>query len=1101
MECEAGRASRRRSWPYSSLLGAFVSVCLAGIALSGPATAAKLVSAKSSEQSGFGRIVLSFDTAVGVKARVGGAILVLTFSEPVAAGPERIASGLPGYVGAVRRDPDGTALRLALQRPYRVSVQEAAEQVFVDLLPENWPGLAPPLPPEIVTELARRARAAEAALKERTPPPAPKSVALELSHGPGRTRLSLRLPTEARPKIGEADGRTTVTLPGAWRIDGQTARGRLAPETGQFEVENDGAGARLIAIPAHGVRLAAEHADETVTVDFLTGAATPPANVKLDETPAQPHAPEPVAERPAPTVNAPPVDVVDAAKPQRAGTGLVFPFKQMPPVALFERAGATWLVFETPEPVAIAQAREPGLSVRGEIRRVGGFALMRVTMPQDRFAELVPVSEPQGWELMAREDPLPSAPLPIDRTNDAKGKAALAVKLPEPRGSVWLDLDGERVAVVTTASVARTGLPKPQRYVDFELLRSRFGLAVLGLSDALTVRAEPEEVRIASETGLVVSEGIRSEEAPVDPADALAIDRKAWETAQLGDVRASLRQDLEAVIGADAPERTPKRLALVRAMIANGLDVEALGALDAAARDDPMVDVDPQTTILRGLIAARMGRVADAETQLSAPAVARSPEARLWRGFARASVGRWKDADEDLRAGQSVLGRYPRDLATAMSLASAESAAELGDWGTVAQVIRDAGDAGTPARHQRFALLKARLGEAHGGNEAALAAYRSLAESQDQPVATAAALRAVQLALVTQSIEAPAAIDALERVLLSWHGGPVEAEALAALGRLYEQAGRWRDVFNTVRRAEALAPDAASTRTLHESAAALFESLYLGERAERVGGVEALALYFDFKEFAPAGRSADEIVRRLADRLVALDLLDSAEDLLEHQIQHRLNGAARAGVAARLATIHLMDSKPLEALRTLDDTHLPELPEDVRRARSLLRARALSDLTRTDLALETLEDETGRDVERMRADILWSARRWRETGEAHEALVSAVWRERGMLDDNARADLIRAAIAYGYAGESIGLERLKAKFAPAMAESAQARTFAMLTRPDAARTTAFRDIARRQTTAQTLAAFMEEYRQRYPQMSVPMPGSAAEPVQTAATPG
>jgi hypothetical protein len=32
--------------------------------------------------------------------------------------------------------------------------------------------------------------------------------------------------------------------------------------------------------------------------------------------------------------------------------------------------------------------------------------------------------------------------------------------------------------------------------------------------------------------------------------------------------------------------------------------------------------------------------------------------------------------------------------------------------------------------------------------------------------------------------------------------------------------------------------------------------------------VEALALYFDFKEFTPIGRQGDEIVRRLADRLV-----------------------------------------------------------------------------------------------------------------------------------------------------------------------------------------------------------------------------------------
>ena len=51
----------------------------------------------------------------------------------------------------------------------------------------------------------------------------------------------------------------------------------------------------------------------------------------------------------------------------------------------------------------------------------------------------------------------------------------------------------------------------------------------------------------------------------------------------------------------------------------------------------------------------------------------------------------------------------------------------------------------------------------------------------------------------------------------------------------------------------------------------------------------------------------------------------------------------------------------------------------------LIGARALSDLSRTDLALEVIEGETGPDVERLRADILWAGRRWREAGEATKA--------------------------------------------------------------------------------------------------------------------
>lgn len=59
-----------------------------------------------------------------------------------------------------------------------------------------------------------------------------------------------------------------------------------------------------------------------------------------------------------------------------------------------------------------------------------------------------------------------------------------------------------------------------------------------------------------------------------------------------------------------------------------------------------------------------------------------------------------------------------------------------------------------------------------------------------------------------------------------------------------------------------------------------------------------------------------------------------------------------------------------------------------------------------------------------------------------------------------------------------------------MAESADARTFALLTQPNAVRSQAFREIAQRATKAETLQAFLKEYRKRYPEMSVPQPANA-----------
>jgi hypothetical protein len=1101
-----GRAGQAKRRPGRALLRAGFAVGLCAAA--SPAEAARLVSAKGAQPpEGFGRIVLTFDEPVSVKARLSGAILMLNFGEAVGSGPERIAAGMPDYVTVVRRDPDGSALRLALQRPYRVNVQDAGEQVFIDLLPESWNGFLPPLPTEVVADLARRAAAAEASLKARNPAPVPRPLTLELARTDARTRLSLRLPAGAEAAFAPDGTGTRLTLPGAWRIDDHALRGRLDPNLGRVTVETDTGEARIVASPAEGVTLSTLRDEDVVAIDFVTKPKTPetatsPASPAGASAASAKETPKEAARPAASSADASPRPAAPPVLSRKAGSGLVFPFAKRVPAALFERGGIVTLVFATTEPVAVPPPGASGLVALAPPLRSGGFTILRFTAPAGRLVDLLPVTEPAGWELATGDGLSPSESLTAQRAPTAQGRLGVSVRLPQAGPAGWLDLDGERIAVVTTDGSRPAGVVKAQRFVEFELIPSRLGLAVLANADDLIVRPDLDGVTIGREGaregaregrdgGLSVSGISRPADPPVGAVTELAVDRDAWEKAQRGDVRATLREGLAAAVEAHRRDRGGARLGLARAMMANDLDVEALGALTSAAAEDVVIDGDRQTALMRGILLARIGRAEEARKLLSDERLATNPEARLWRGYADAMVGRWNEAAVALRAGESVLERYPEPLASLFHAAAAEAAVETGDWEAVTRESIAATRAATDYTRDRLTLLRAKMDEATGRSAAALAAYETLRNQAPWPLAAEATLRAAVLGHTLGKTALPEAIDQLEVLALTWHGGPNEIGTLGALGGLYEEAGRWRKIFTTARRANALSPEAPIARALHERALAVFEDLFLGARGERLGGVEALALYFDFKDFAPAGRRADEIVRRLADRLVALDLLESADELLQYQIDHRLEGAARSSVSARLATIRLMEGKPLQALQTLDATHLPELPEDVRRARAMLRARALSDLSRTDLALETVEGETGADAERLRADILWAARRWREAGEAHEMILGPAWRSGKPLDDTARADVIRAGIAYGLAGESLGLERLKAKFAGPMAESADARTFAMLTRPDAPRSAAFRDAALRATKAETLAAFLSEYRKRYPDSAVPEPGSAA----------
>jgi hypothetical protein len=163
----------------------------------------------------------------------------------------------------------------------------------------------------------------------------------------------------------------------------------------------------------------------------------------------------------------------------------------------------------------------------------------------------------------------------------------------------------------------------------------------------------------------------------------------------------------------------------------------------------------------------------------------------------------------------------------------------------------------------------------------------------------------------------------------------------------------------------------------------------------------------------------------------------------------------------------------------------------LRRARLLLEARALSEISRNDMALDILDGLEGPDVVRMRADVLWRAKRWREAGEAIERVLGDAWQGPAELDDAQRDLVLRAGIAYVLAEERLGTDRLRSKFAEKMADSQDARAFALVASQAQLRPRDFRDFARQVVSGDTLAAFLSAYRERYPDIAGPPRDPAA----------
>ncbi len=1122
-------------------------VCIGLVALSlglaaAPAWAA-MASVTASELPGHARIVLTFDNPPRTSLRNANGILVVSFSEPVTLDRERLAAELPNYVSIVRIDPDGRGLRLALARPVRPSMTEAGERLYLDLLPPTYRGIPPGLPKEVIDDLARRARVAEARIREheqRAVKEEPKPLAIRVGSLPTLTRLVLTPPRNVPISLKRDNDRVELVFEAPLRVE--TARLKAALPQAVVAVAADESDVlRLMLTLAPGRDMVGFREDESYVLDFphpvveavspeapqpapapgpatrretkvnantnanavaertapvAAGAAveqrpaSPPAAAAPTSEPAQPPAPPASSSVPEPrkaAVAMPTGPVRPVVTVVGEGLRIAFPFTSRTGAAFVERDGVVTLVFDSIQAVEAGNlvASANGRIEAADAMRRGIATVIRIVPANSLFVRLA--AEGQGWVLTLGDDVAAAGePMTIERGVAGEGRMQAIVAVSGITGVHWIDdaASGERMAVATALAPVR-GLPKPQRFLEFEAPATGHGVAILARADDLVVRPGIDGLVISRESGLALSPAGPIEERNAQTGRPTIITRDAWVRDRAGIVRDRVRELTGIAADASRGDKMQRRLALAHLLLANGLAAEAEGVLGVIAADEPKAALERQVAMLRAAAAVLRRHHGDAHRFLALPNLVDDREAALWRAVVDARTDRLPQALAAFRRSADILDNYPEDLQALVrplvaraAIAADDRALAAAELDTLARLPSD------DVPRTEVALLRARLDELAGLEESALEGYRAVGETADRPFAAEAVLRGTALALERRAITPEEALARFETLSIVWRGDDVEARTLGHLGRLYAQAGQWRQAFLAARRANQIFPDHPVTRALHDDTARLFETLFLSGNGESLSRVDALALYYDFKEFTPVGRLGDEMLRRLADRLVELDLLDQAADLLQYQVDNRISGAARATVATRLAMLRLMNARPALALAVLQETRLPELPGDIRRARFLLEARALSDLSRTDLALEILAGEVGPEVDRLRADILWQGRRWRDAGETYERIPGARWQGREPLGDQDRIDVMRAAIAYALADEVISLDRLRGKYATKMADSVDGRTFGFLTGRNAAASVNFREIARSVANADTLAEFLAEYRKRYPEASI-----------------
>ena len=751
------------------------------LAATPPALAGKL-SPAGTEAGGFGRIVLTFEQSIKTTARVTNGVLVLSFAEPVTLEREKLASELPTYVAMVRLDPDGKGLRLALSRPVRLNVMEAGERLFVDLLPAKYSGVTPGLPQDVVDELAHRARAAEAALKEEKSTPAKpeiKPVTFRIGTLPTLTRLVLTPPKGVPVSFRQEDDRAIVEFTGPVSIERTRLKAALGAAVLSVESSGDEHGLKLVLNVAADTRLQGFAEDDAFVVDIAkvsdkknAGEAAAPDVLqelaKLDQTRGAEKAadgdgrPNAIAkpqngdgsakvDKTGKAADASDLAIAGGAsglvapgavKPQAEALGkgvkISFPFQTRSAAAAFERDGIVTLVFETAESLdrPAINALNGGPVLFTEATRRGPLNVLRFTMAKRAFTRLSPAG--QGWVLTLGDDSIGEIqPLSLERSVDNKGKATVDISIKDTAGIHWIEgaAPGERIALVTAFAPAR-GLPKPQRFVEFEALQSAQGIAIIALSDDIIVKPGIEKITIGTAGGLLVSQaaepdGEGERPAPVSMGTTFVADRETWRAERRGVVREGAWERAAAVAAARPSERVEARFTLARFLCANDLASEAKGVLETIVADDPKGAASRPIAMLRSIVAFQMNRFGDARAYLSAPSLADDPEATLWRAAVDARTLRWREALSGFRRSTDVLEAYPERLQGPLRSLAVRAALALNQVDYAEREADFLAQLPGAIPKEEMALLRARLDEAAGKFDEALTGYRAVADAAD----------------------------------------------------------------------------------------------------------------------------------------------------------------------------------------------------------------------------------------------------------------------------------------------------------------------------------------------------------------------------------
>lgn len=733
---------------------------------------------------------------------------------------------------------------------------------------------------------------------------------------------------------------------------------------------------------------------------------------------------------------------------------LSFSWNNQVNIAVFKRNQYLWIVFDRNQTLNI-----PELSATAK-----GLAkdLVQIPNPQATILRLTPNDNVQTsirsegllWIVDLYTDT--TAPevkeIPVFTQHDALNRSYLFLPTTNS-GNIIAMFDPEIGDIMTIIPVSdiNNGMKNSYTYPDIKFQQSQTGIVVILNSDDISINRGNTGISIRRENkSLNISEDL-NELKRKESLNRIDDNDNNFFQAVPAEINSQnytpAIETLENDIHSSSPE-TIDRARLLKAsyFLSRGLGTNALNILQKMEKDkSPEVNKE-KFHGMKGVANFLAHRYKEALDNFSYGNLPSFDEAVFWRSLISSAINPKPEDNAILMSYNHIFKNYPDEIRRRIAIIGIESAFLSRDDISIQNyidLIRESKN-----NVNKTALINyynARKLELIGYPLNAIREYRNASFSDSTKYSALSRRRMVDIQRKTKTIRPEKAIAEYEMLRYAWGEKNFKLSLLDELSNMYAENKDYYQALQTLSELSNLLDKNTDKAQITTRMVKLFENIYLNNEDSTIPALKSLALYEDYQWLAPLSPNYNAIVQKLADRLVAVDLLDRAYLLLGTQLQNKkLNSLEKSTIGTRMALINLFNQNPQNALDILERTDSDMLPPNILAHRRIIRAKALSALGQTDEALELLGDDYSKNGIMMKSEIYWNNKHWDKAADTIKYLIEKPKKDEKLSNEQLQL-VLDWITALKKSGKNTVIVRIKNTFEPFFKDTAYYSVFNVLT--------------------------------------------------------